>query len=219
MTKNAEIENLCDHIHSQIRDLDRRLDGLVDQLRGGSDGQAGMLRGMIEKTRGNMATLRLAVREAADASATEAQKKDVMLTHGATVASYESQSDWYESAVTSWRQQRESHGPDWRAELDKIREQCDTVEGKCDEIAAAVRPRGLRDSNGTAIANYAAQALDELFKLRVHMLEFAESQAVNSIQEIERSLRIFNSDLRQQQDHVDGFLKNRLSEWRRASQS
>lgn len=47
MTKSAEIENLCDQIHSQIRDLDQRLGGLVDQLRGGGggDGQAAIASG------------------------------------------------------------------------------------------------------------------------------------------------------------------------------
>lgn len=218
MTENTDMD--IQSLNNQIRDLDQRLDSLADQLCGsGGCGQAKMLNEMIEKARLGLATRRLAIKETENATATQSQKDDAMQAHAAMVLSFDTQADWLESAVASWRQQRERQGPDWRIELTKLREQCTKAEQKCDQIAAAVRPRGLRDGNGTAIANYAAQALEECFKLRIRMLEFAESQAVNSVQEVDRFLRTFAGDIRQQQDHVNGFLANRLSEWQRETQS
>ena len=216
MQESTESKDLCD----RITRLDARLDHLESQLRGnGGCRQAELLKETIEKSRQGLATRRLAVKETANANANESQKSDAMQAHDLMVLSYESQTDWLESAVASWRQSRERQGPNWQAELDKLREQCTAIEAHCDEVAAAVRSRGLRDGDGQAIANYAAQALAELFKLRVRMLEFAESPSVNSAQETERYLRIFAGELRQQEDHVSGFLQNRLSTWKRDTRS
>lgn len=214
MNKTPKVENLFD----QIRNLDQRLDELERQLRNsGSDPQCEMLKAQVEVARRDLVTLRLAVRQTADSSMTTSQMDEAVRAHDSMLISHSHQADWLTNAVVAWKQHKDRQGPDWKVESDKLREQCAKVEQKCDEIAAAVRPRGLRDGTGTSIANYTSQALEECFKLRTRMLEFAESQAVNSIQEIERSLRVFNNNLRQLEDHVNGFLTNRLSDWRRES--